>query len=308
MGVLTTVKTLLKRNKLGELIVQKGLIDAQDLKDALVAQKEQNKPLGDTLIQMGMITRRDLYSTLFQQWSLRCVAAAATIIITTSSFGVKSAKAGNIKDVPAELTLSATANSAFTKISAYPELYGTSEKRSNNIKPFTKWTGMFKKMDIAMDQAYAEPVIKEWRDDLKSYQNLPLDQMAKRVNQYINKVNYITDQRLWGQSDYWATPIEFFQRGGDCEDFAIAKYMSLRALGVPESRLRIAIVQDLQKNIPHAVLIVYTDKGPMVLDNQVKTAMWAGSAVQRYKPIFSINQNAWWLHKAPTSTVVASIN
>ena len=71
--------------------------------------------------------------------------------------------------------------------------------------------------------------------------------------------------------------------------------------------VRIAIVQDLQKNIPHAVLVVYTDQGSMILDNQIKTAI-DSNRVSHYKPIFSINQNAWWLHTAPKGnvTVVAS--
>ena len=76
----------------------------------------------------------------------------------------------------------------------------------------------------------------------------------------------------------------------------------MRALGVPENRLRIAIVQDLQKNVPHAVLIVYTDQGPMLLDNQIKSAVKV-DRVSHYKPIFSINQDAWWLHTMPKNGV-----
>ena len=123
----------------------------------------------------------------------------------------------------------------------------------------------------------------------------------------MNAKRYVSDAKNYGQNDYWATPVEFFKRGGDCEDFAIAKYTALKALGVPESRLRIAIVQDMQKNIPHAILIVYTDNGPLILDNQIKSAISA-SKISHYKPIFSINQDAWWLHTAPKGnvTVVAS--
>jgi len=140
------------------------------------------------------------------------------------------------------------------------------------------------------------------RQKLTGLQGLPLDQMASKVNTMMNAKRYITDNRNYGKNDYWATPVEFMQRGGDCEDFAIAKYTALRALGVPENRLRIAIVQDLQKNIPHAILIVYTDGGPMILDNQIKTAISA-TRVSHYKPIFSINQDAWWLHTAPKGNV-----
>jgi predicted transglutaminase-like cysteine proteinase len=121
----------------------------------------------------------------------------------------------------------------------------------------------------------------------------------------MNEKPYILDNKNWGKSDYWGTPIEFMQRGGDCEDFAIAKYTALRALGVPEERLRIAIVQDTYKNIPHAVLAVYTEDGLFILDNQIKTLVSAEST-GRYRPIFSINRTAWWLHNEPDTTRVAS--
>ena len=134
---------------------------------------------------------------------------------------------------------------------------------------------------------------------------LPIDAQARRVNDLMNSVQYISDKRNWGRSDYWATPIEFLERGGDCEDFAIAKYAALRALGVPDSRMRVAIVKDTQKNIAHAVLIVYGEDGPLILDNQIKTVR-ADNSIRHYKPIYSINRTAWWLHTAPKATQVAS--
>ena len=145
----------------------------------------------------------------------------------------------------------------------------------------------------------------KWKSEIEKYKGMPLRTMAAKVNTFINKTPYITDSKNWGKSDYWATPVEFFTRGGDCEDFAIAKYVSLRALGVPENRMRIAIVQDTVKNIPHAILVVYTNSGAMILDNQ-STVMKSADTVKRYKPIFSINRTAWWVHKAPTTTLVAS--
>jgi predicted transglutaminase-like cysteine proteinase len=129
--------------------------------------------------------------------------------------------------------------------------------------------------------------------------------MAEGVNRLVNQKKYIIDKRNWGKSDYWATPVEFLQRGGDCEDFAIAKYTALRSLGFPEERLRVAIVQDTVKDIPHAVLVVYTDEGAFILDNQIKSLVDA-EVKGRYKPIFSINRQAWWLHKSPSKTIVAS--
>lgn len=97
------------------------------------------------------------------------------------------------------------------------------------------------------------------------------------------------------------------ERGaGDCEDYAISKYASLRALGVPEDRMRIVILQDTAKNIPHAILAVYADNGILILDNQIKTVK-RDTEISNYRPIYSINRQGWWLHKS-SGTVLASAN
>jgi predicted transglutaminase-like cysteine proteinase len=60
-----------------------------------------------------------------------------------------------------------------------------------------------------------------------------------RVNRYVNAVAYRSDLANWGQDDRWVGPGEFFARGGDCEDYAIAKYFALRSLGISKDDLRI---------------------------------------------------------------------
>jgi predicted transglutaminase-like cysteine proteinase len=149
--------------------------------------------------------------------------------------------------------------------------------------------------------------MENFKAQLASLQGLPMNKMIAGVNDVVNRIRYVNDNQIYGKNDYWATPMEFIANGGDCEDYAITKYTALRALGVPEDRLRVAIVQDLQKNVPHAILIVYTDNGALILDNQIKTVVNA-ERISHYKPIFSINRNAWWLHTKPSGnvTVVAS--
>ena len=146
-----------------------------------------------------------------------------------------------------------------------------------------------------------------FKSQLETLRGLPASKMIAGVNDIVNRVPYINDSNIYGQSDYWATPVEFLKNGGDCEDFAITKYVALRALGVPEERMRILILQDMQKNIPHAILVVYTDNGPVLLDNQIKSVT-SVDRVSHYKPIFSINRDGWWLHTKPKGsvTVVAS--
>lgn len=304
-GMLTKLKVLFEKNRLGELLVLKGLLTPHELRQALAYQKIDGTHLGRLLVQRRMVSRRDLYGALTQQFTIRCLTWLATIFLLFSSMGVKSARAGSIRDVPAQISLASAANSAFAPVGHYAPLFGTSEKASTNLGPFTKWSGMFTRFERAIHETHGQGIIKQWQDNLDDMQGLPLEDMARRVNDLINKQDYIVDSRNWGQSDYWATPIEFFSRGGDCEDFAIAKYTSLRALGVPEDRLRITILQDEQKDIPHAVLAVYTDDDVLILDNQIKSVR-SSSSIDHYRPIFSINRNAWWLHTAPKGTVLAS--
>ncbi|HTK83622.1 MAG TPA: transglutaminase-like cysteine peptidase [Patescibacteria group bacterium] len=299
-----SLKLMLQPRKLGELLINKGHLTQDSLQYALVRQESDRERLGRILIQQRLVSRRDLYRTLAQQWTLRCLFTALTFMISISA-ATGARAASSIQDVPGQIRLVSAANSAFAPMHNYPTLFGTEEKESTNISPFTKWTGMFERFEAALSEPGARDAVHKWQNQLRSAQGLPLKEMAQRVNEIMNARPYIEDNVNWGASDYWETPFEFLSRGGDCEDFAIAKYASLRMLGVPESRLRIAIVKDLQRGIPHAILILYDGSDALILDNQ-NAQVRAASMISRYQPIFSINREGWWLHKAPDSTEVAS--
>jgi predicted transglutaminase-like cysteine proteinase len=90
------------------------------------------------------------------------------------------------------------------------------------------------------------------------------------VNGFFNRLPYITDQDHWGVADYWATPSEFLaSSGGDCEDYAIAKYFTLKELGVPVSRLRLVYARTWQSSGAHMVLAYYAAPGaePLIMDS-----------------------------------------
>lgn len=299
-GIFSFIKARLKKNRLGELLVLDGVLSPEQLHNALKISKIRGRQLGHILVEENIVSRNVIRRTLFEQFALRSTMTAVAVFISLASMGfAKQARAGQIQDVPSRISL---VQESFTKASYHPNLFGSKEKRSTSLKAFTKWTGMFDRFSAALNSSNGQNEIAELQSQLQDLKGLPLTQMASKVNDMMNAKRYVTDSQNYGQNDYWATPIEFLQRGGDCEDFAIAKYTALRILGVPESRLRIAIVQDLQKDIPHAILIVYTDNGPLILDNQIKTAINA-TRVSHYKPIFSINQEAWWLHTAPQGNV-----
>jgi predicted transglutaminase-like cysteine proteinase len=304
-GFLSSIKAYLNRNRLGELLVQRGTLTPQDLRFALYQQKQSKGQLGQVLIDNNFISKAELGKILFRQKMVRIAATGMICFMTFSSFGPKRAQAASpIKDVAGAISIDGP-RAEFSRVSYYPALFGSDEKKSRDLSAFTKWTGMFKRFEASMQTDKGMREMAQMRNELRDLKGLSLDNMAKQVNSVMNAKPYIVDQKNWGKSDYWATPVEFLTRGGDCEDFAIAKYAALRAVGVPEERMRLAIVQDQVKNIPHAILIVYGESGPLFLDNQMKTVGNAAT-MKRYKPIFSINRTAWWLHSAPTTTRVAS--
>jgi predicted transglutaminase-like cysteine proteinase len=292
-GILGIIDTYLRRNRIGEVLVSRGKLTPFQLKEALRIQKREGIPLGNVLLSQGVVNSADLRLALATQSSLRCVAALVALISSLIVFPVRQAGAGALQDIPGTIVL-ASAGSVSGSIQKTP-LFGTGERGSADLSSFTKWSAMFDRFAREANDQSSQGVVSEWKGELSEFKGHSLERMASEVNTLMNKVRYIGDKRNWGRSDYWETPIEFLSYGGDCEDFAIAKYVSLRALGVPDSLMRVAIVKDLQKGIPHAILVVYTEDGPMILDNQIKDVT-AADEIHHYKPIFSINRNAWWLH------------
>lgn len=299
------IKGLLYHNRLGELLVYSKTITPNQLRTALKTQKTSGVSLGRILLQENIISRKNLYFTLGSQLSLRVLTAFVSLFLTFSSFGPKTVRAESIREVPQQFELASAANKAFTPLAYTPALFGTKERSSRNLEAFTKWTGMFQRFEASLRDTENYGTIREWQRDIADLRDLPLEEMAGKINSLMNQRPYIIDSKNWGKSDYWATPIEFMRYGGDCEDFAIAKYAALRALGVPEERLRIAIVHDNYRNMPHAVLVVYNGADSLILDNQSEMVR-ASDSYDRYRPIFSINRNAWWLHSKPRETVLAS--
>jgi len=179
------------------------------------------------------------------------------------------------------------------------------EIRSANTRVFAKWRAALKRYSEERVREHARKCkatlfkacyYKDWEKFLDEIRRADKWDQLAAVNRYMNTRRYISDSRNWGVNDYWATPGEFMARSGDCEDFAIAKYLSLRQLGWSEDELRVAVVRDLSLNVNHAVLIVYYDGRTWLLDNQIQRVVETES-VRHYRPVFSINEKYWWRHR-----------
>ncbi len=126
------------------------------------------------------------------------------------------------------------------------------------------------------------------------------DSLLYEVNRHINQIPYFTDLEHWGKSDYWATPIEMLgTNGGDCEDYVIAKYFTLRTLGIPDSKLRMMFVTALRVNQAHMVLAYYPEPNaiPLILDN-INPRILPANKRRDLLPIYSFNGEGLWLAKA----------
>lgn len=139
--------------------------------------------------------------------------------------------------------------------------------------------------------------VNAWRDLMtRDKDESSLDKIT-RVNTFVNQIQYAEDIQEWGHKDYWATPTEFIVRNaGDCEDFAITKYFTLIAMGIPESQLRIAYVHSLKMKRAHMVLYYYPEPGkqPLVLDNSNENIQPASSR-HDLLPVYSFNKQGLWL-------------
>lgn len=143
--------------------------------------------------------------------------------------------------------------------------------------------------------------LEAWFALLERLRDADLRTRLREVNAFFNRrVRWLDDIDIWRQEDYWATPLETLGRGaGDCEDYTIAKYVTLRELGVAEARLRLIYVKARigrsRISQAHMVLGYYATPGavPLVLDNLVPTITSADERTD-LDPVFSFNGSGLW--------------
>lgn len=141
--------------------------------------------------------------------------------------------------------------------------------------------------------------MQDWYELMDTLRSAGTLEQIKKVNHFFNDIRWMPDDEHWGKADYWATPIELIgSDGGDCEDFAIAKYFSLKELGISEEKLRITYVIATDLNQAHMVLAYYEtpDAEPLILDN-IKDKVLAASSRRDLRPIYSFNGGGLWLAK-----------
>ncbi len=142
--------------------------------------------------------------------------------------------------------------------------------------------------------------LENWQRLHKLASNAPVERQLELVNRFFNRVKFVSDIRHWGEEDYWATPVELLTtNAGDCEDFSIAKYLTLKSMGVPDDQLRVVYVKALELNQAHMVLAWYSepDADPLILDNLINEIKIASQRTD-LEPVYSFNGEGLWLNNS----------
>ena len=129
----------------------------------------------------------------------------------------------------------------------------------------------------------------------KTLEHNPIKQL-QLVNNFWNKYPCRQDiHNIYKKKDYWAIPEEMAKFSGDCEDYAIAKFYTLKKFCFPAEAMRIVVVREKIRKIPHAVLAVYYMGDIFILDN-LSNKIYSHNVLTNYDPAFSVNESWSWVH------------
>ena len=143
-------------------------------------------------------------------------------------------------------------------------------------------------------------LLSRWREMHRQALRMPSDhQKLISVDNFFNQnLRYAPDSEIYGVDDHWATPLEFLSKGvGDCEDFAIAKYLTLVLLGVPQEKLRLdyVFVRSAGTTLGH-VVVTYSDNGTVVVLDGANVKVNGASEFKPAAYIFSFNLSGVSIH------------
>lgn len=153
------------------------------------------------------------------------------------------------------------------------------------------WSAMYARLEAARTRDAG------WEKAIAKIRQLPLAQGLARVNRIVNLWHRAEDPELWGEGDYWATPREVQSRGGDCEDFAIAKFFMLLDAGIPSAQMAVVVLRPKSVGAAHAVLVVESDVGPIVLDN-LRSEPYLFTRRLSVRMAYAVNDTTMWIPRA----------
>jgi predicted transglutaminase-like cysteine proteinase len=142
---------------------------------------------------------------------------------------------------------------------------------------------------------YAIQLLDPYPVTVKSRTIPDFAQKLDAVNREINAIPYVQDASTYREENVWQTPLQFAQVGGECRDYAVAKYQALYTLGVADADMQFVAVRILRgkhKGEFHAVLEVKHASRAYLLDN-LHNDVRPASAMADYQPLYFINRQGW---------------
>jgi len=182
--------------------------------------------------------------------------------------------------------------------------FGSVERKVGSPESLPQWSRILRHAGgvesvlsacLADSSACTTPSLRKWRATVTATLGLSRLEQLAAVNDFFNQWPYRTDRELYGLREYWATPREFMARSGDCEDYAIAKFFTLRALGFANDELRIVALTDRIRRMTHAVVTVRQGGEVLVLDS-LSNLILPQDRYRHYVAHFSVNETTRWDH------------
>ncbi len=169
--------------------------------------------------------------------------------------------------------------------------------KADSLPQWTQMLARHKAKTIFEDNVNITKILT-WKAIRDKIAPLPKREQLNQVNLFWNQWPYRLDEEAYLSRDYWASPDEFIRKSGDCEDYAIIKYFTLKELGFPVEDLRILIVRETIRNIAHAVLAVYFEGDILILDN-LNNSLLSHTKYRNYDAQYSVNEQFRWGYVAP---------
>ena len=198
---------------------------------------------------------------------------------------------------------------------AFPPLFNTLAYENASLEVLPQWRRVLD--EIAREQSLYEEcagsitscssrMLLAWEAMISAQADQPPMNQLRAVNRFANQWSPKADIDNYHMEDFWTSPLTFLRHSGDCEDYAILKYVSLKRLGFDVEDLRIVVVQDTLREAAHAVLAAHVDGEVFILDN-LFLAVLPQSKVWQYVPHYSVNERARWAHLPPEGKALSSL-
>ena len=149
----------------------------------------------------------------------------------------------------------------------------------------------------------AQVRLQQWQQILNHSKGKSEVEQLKLTNDFINLIEFIHSPFYQDGLDYRLSPMAFLILGaGDSEEFSMAKYFTLRKMGIQASRLRLTYTERQSNLTPHMVLAYYpsVDADPLILDYLDKTIRPL-SQRQDLRPVYSFDAEQLWLMQSDAS-------